>query len=228
MSTLSRWLRIHLVWQTTLLLAAVTLAMSVLTAINRREEAAAREVEAAVVQEMASRTREQAHATVGLLGGLALLGIVTAWWAGQRFREGLLEPLRRLEAGAAAMAAGELERRVEVPPGDGGLSSVARSLNELCDQLHDQVIRHHRNELVLHVFADHVLADIPEPAWLVDERGRVVAANRPGREALLLDPDSPRHGVAEPLHAAGGERVGALVRAAAVPEVPDPEEPVTT
>jgi len=114
------------------------------------------------------------EATLSALGlivsGVAAVSTVLAasvgWWASRR----TLTPLAEVRAAAEALAAGELDTRLE-PPADADLASLTASFNEMAGALEDRIQRDSR-------FASEVSHELRSPLMTLNASVEVLNNNR--------------------------------------------------
>ncbi len=185
-------------------------------------------------------TATLARAMILLGGALALVAAVLAWWATDRS----LRPLREAEHTAAAIASGDLARRVPAYPATSEAGSLALSLNTMLDQLTASVSAREASEERLRRFVSDASHELRTPLAAIRGYAELsrMGADADGAEMHRIEANAERmatmvedllllarydEGAAE---LAGDERVDlarAVADAAADLRVQDPSREVT-
>jgi methyl-accepting chemotaxis protein len=155
----------------TVAIAAVVAGLEELVAVNRQ---AMRE-EDGKAQRMGTAGAWSA-VVIGLLGFLAGLVVI------RRLRKYIVEPLAELYATLEAAGKGDRFRRCtsfDAPP---ELKRIFQIVNQMLDQQERK--RGHGSGASARMALVYLLEQQPRPAFVVDGRGHLVAANRPGLEQL--------------------------------------------
>jgi len=127
------------------------------------------------------RLAELRGTILGAAGLAAILGLLGALLLARR----LAGPLAAMSSAAAAMAEGDLERRVEVTSGD-EVGDLGRRFNEMAARLESEVrlIRRERQELRA------ILDSMVEGVLAIDADDRIALANDAAGRILTLDLDA--------------------------------------
>ncbi len=143
-----------------------------------------------------SQTRDEIDRVLTRLGqaflGAGLLAVGLALAAGALLARSIVAPVRRLERVAAAIAGGDLARRVTGMPAN-ELGALGRSFNQMATRLADLLSQaraeQDRLQAILTGLADGVLA--------CDADGRITLENPAAREVLGVPPGAPAAALAE-------------------------------
>jgi signal transduction histidine kinase/CheY-like chemotaxis protein len=134
------------------------------------------------------------------LAGLTLVTLVVAGLASGLVARGIARPVRQLAAGAAAIARGELDHRVDPTTSD-EIGRLALAFNDMADQLraqrdtlleqraaiegaHEELRRRFAELSDLQSYTDHIVNSLASGIITLDLEGRVVTLNG-AAEALL-------------------------------------------
>lgn len=131
-----------------------------------------------VVDYDAASIRESArHTTLLLMGAGALIVIINlvgGWWFIRRF---ILKPVASLNRASEAIAAGDLEARVELN-GDDELARLGRTFNGMAENLQSHLRELREGKVFLQALVDA----IPDGVRIIDRDYRMILVNRAFRE----------------------------------------------
>jgi PAS domain S-box-containing protein len=131
-----------------------------------------------VVDYDATSIRESArHTTLMLMGAGALIVIINlvgGWWFIRRF---ILKPVALLNRASEAIAAGDLETRVELP-GDDELARLGHTFNGMAENLQSHLRELQEGKVFLQALVDA----IPDGVRIIDRDYRMILVNRAFRE----------------------------------------------
>ena len=131
-----------------------------------------------VVDYDAASIRESArHTTLLLMGAGALIVIINlvgGWWFIRRF---ILKPVSSLSRASAAVAAGDLDARVDLP-GEDELAQLGRTFNEMAAKLQSHMQRLQEGKAFLQALVDA----IPDGVRIIDRDYRMILVNQAFRE----------------------------------------------
>ncbi len=131
-----------------------------------------------VVDYDAASIRESArHTTLLLMGAGALIVVVNlvgGWWFIRRF---ILKPVSSLSRASAAVAAGDLDTRVDLP-GDDELAQLGRTFNDMTAKLQSHLQQLQEGKAFLQALVDA----IPDGVRIIDKDYRMILVNRAFRE----------------------------------------------
>ena len=129
------------------------------------------------------RTLTLAHREVvlGAAAAAILFAVLSSYFV-KRF----VRPMEEMRCVAERLAAGDLSARVENPPAEEELISLAQALNRMAEQLgaRMETITGQRNEL------EAVLSSMSEGVLAVDSAGKVIHYNAAAAEMMGLDKDA--------------------------------------
>jgi nitrogen fixation/metabolism regulation signal transduction histidine kinase len=155
-------------------IVAAVAALEELMAVNRR----------------AMREEDRKAQRMGTAGAwsavfIGLLGFVASLLVIRRLRRYIMEPLAELYATLEAAGKGDRFRRCTSFDAPSELKRIFQVVNQMLDQQERQ--RGHRSDACARMALVYLLEQQPLPAFVVDGRGHLVAANRSGLEQLESD-----------------------------------------
>jgi hypothetical protein len=154
--------------------AAAVGALEELVAVNRR----------------GMREEERKAQRMGTAGAwsvvfIALIGFVASLLVIRRLRRYIMEPLAELYATLEAVGKGDRFRRCTSYDAPAELKRIFQIVNQMLDEQERK--RGHGSDACARQALMYLLEQQPRPAFVVDKRGHLVAANHPGLEQLESD-----------------------------------------
>jgi methyl-accepting chemotaxis protein len=152
-------------------MVALVVALEELAGVNRR----------------AMREEDRKAQRMGTAGAwsavfIALLGFVASLLVIRRLRRYIMEPLAELYATLEAAGKGDRFRRCTTFDAPHELKRIFQIVNQMLDQQERK--RGHGSDTSARMALLYLLEQQPRPAFVVDGRGYLVAANHPGLEQL--------------------------------------------
>lgn len=152
-------------------MAAVVAALEELVAMNRN-----------AMREEDRRAQRMVTAGAWSVVFIALLGFVASLLVIRRLRRYIMEPLAELYATLEAARKGDRFRRCTSFDAAPEIKRIFQVVNQMLDEQERK--RGHGTDASARMALVHLLEQQPRPAFVVDGRGHLVAANHPGLEQL--------------------------------------------
>jgi nitrogen fixation/metabolism regulation signal transduction histidine kinase len=154
--------------------AAVVAALDELMAVNR-----------GAMREEDRRAQRMATAGAWSVVFIALIGFVASLLVIRRLRRYIMEPLAELYATLEAVGKGDRFRRCTSFDAPAELKRIFQIVNQMLDEQERK--RGHGSDACARQALMYLLEQQPRPAFVVDKRGHLIAANHPGLEQLESD-----------------------------------------